>query len=202
MMFDFDNDDLDFLKTKKNIAKEQAINKNEKLYLKYLDTLEMSVRDFTSIVKKLPEPNCQYRIVTKKNFNAITIIQLLLERFGVIENLDIAIYRMNQKSVRFLMDNIKNGKIKKSSIILSSFFRENKKYEAWCETLTDFINEQENHNIKFGLCHAKIILFDVDNRRFIFEGSGNLSDNARIEQYLFEQNDKVYFFHKEWMKEL
>jgi len=32
--------------------------------------------------------------------------------------------------------------------------------------------------------------------------SGNMSDNARIEQYLFENNKEVFEFHKNWMTEL
>lgn len=38
-----------------------------------------------------------------------------------------------------------------------------------------------------------------DNRHIVFEGSGNLSDNARIEQYLIEDNETTYNFHKEWI---
>ena len=34
------------------------------------------------------------------------------------------------------------------------------------------------------------------------KGSGNMSDNARIERYVYENNKEVSEFHKEWIGEL
>ena len=42
----------------------------------------------------------------------------------------------------------------------------------------------------------------TDNRYFVVEGSGNLSNNARIEQYLFEQSKEMFDFHKSWVDEI
>jgi hypothetical protein len=33
-------------------------------------------------------------------------------------------------------------------------------------------------------------------------GSGNMSTNARIEQYIYENNKEVFDFHKGWMDEV
>jgi len=38
-------------------------------------------------------------------------------------------------------------------------------------------------------------------KHIVFEGSGNLSDNARIEQYILENNKQAYEFHKNWIME-
>jgi len=35
-----------------------------------------------------------------------------------------------------------------------------------------------------------------------YEESGNMSDNARIEQYVYENNKQVFEFHKQWIGEL
>lgn len=40
------------------------------------------------------------------------------------------------------------------------------------------------------------------NEFFVFEGSGNMSDNARIEQYIYENSKQSFEFHKKWMTEL
>lgn len=42
----------------------------------------------------------------------------------------------------------------------------------------------------------------LEDEYFVIEGSGNLSDNARIEQYLFEQCKETYDFHVSWMQDL
>jgi len=35
--------------------------------------------------------------------------------------------------------------------------------------------------------------------KYVFEGSGNLTENGCIEQYIYERNSQVYDFHKDWM---
>lgn len=40
------------------------------------------------------------------------------------------------------------------------------------------------------------------NDYFVFEGSGNMSDNARIEQYIYENSKEMYEFHRKWMLQL
>jgi hypothetical protein len=42
----------------------------------------------------------------------------------------------------------------------------------------------------------------TDGNHFVFEGSGNMSDNARIEQYVYDNNEQIFEFHKTWMNEL
>ena len=36
----------------------------------------------------------------------------------------------------------------------------------------------------------------------MFEGSGNCTDNARIEQFLYENNRQTYDFHAAWTDRL
>ena len=107
--------------------------------------------------------------------------------------------QMTEDKLTYIKSIIEKGNIQ-CSILLSSFFRENKKYERWCEELITYSNTKENVNVSFAVNHAKVFLAKTkDNRYIVFEGSGNLSDNARIEQYLIEDNEITYNFHKEWI---
>ena len=143
-------------------------------------------------------PNVQYRMVTEQSFNAIVVIDFLLKRYELIE-IYIAVYRMNEQSVNKLKSIIDAGNIK-CSILLSSFFRENKRYERWAEELIMYAEKKENVEVSFAVNHAKVFIAKTKDLKFIvFEGSGNLSDNARIEQYLIEDNETTYNFHKEWI---
>ena len=50
--------------------------------------------------------------------------------------------------------------------------------------------------------HAKITCIkDGVGNFFVMEGSGNLSDNAKIEQLLFENNRDSFEFHAGWIRE-
>jgi len=138
----------------------------------------------------------QYRVVTENSFNAIVIIDYLLESFE-LDEIIIAVYRMNFQAVKKIMGLSENIPI---SVLVSSFFRENKKYEKWVNQLFEFSKQQKNLTVSSAWSHAKVTLCrTTSNDHIVFEGSGNLSDNARIEQYLLENNKQSYEFHKNWI---
>jgi hypothetical protein len=63
-----------------------------------------------------------------------------------------------------------------------------------------YAENKKDVQISFAVNHAKVFIAKTkDNRHIVFEGSGNLSDNARIEQYLIEDNEVTYNFHKQWI---
>ncbi len=144
------------------------------------------------------EEGCQLRLITSYAVNAIVVIEKLAHRYE-IDEVYICVYRMNQKAVNWITDRLHDTGIK-TTILLSNFFRENKRYEAWFNNLVAMQSDQ--FRIKTGCLHAKVFCCRTKcGRYFVFEGSGNLSDNARLEQYIFEQNQDVYEFHKSWMED-
>lgn len=166
--------------------------------VKYDQIITAKTKNFKDAIGEDFEENVQYRLVTENSFNAIVVIDFVLEKFE-IQEIFIAVYRMNYQAVLRLKNIISEKKIP-TQILLSSFFRENKRYERWCADLIAFSNSFENVEVKFAHTHAKVFLAKtVCGKYFVFEGSGNLSDNARIEQYIFENNKTVYDFHKEWI---
>lgn len=166
--------------------------------IKYDKIICKKTKNFTDVIGNELSKNVQYRLVTENSFNAIVVIDYLLKKYELIE-IYIAVYRMNQVSVNKLKSIIDSDEIS-CSILLSSFFRENKRYERWAEELIMYATKKKNVKVAFAVNHAKVFLAKTkDNRHIVFEGSGNLSDNARIEQYLIEDNETTYNFHKEWI---
>ena len=174
---------------------EKLIVKNESI-----TTVKMkSLKDLCG----LPHEGEQYRIVTYKQFNAYALIKLLLEN-RIIEDLHISFYRINKPTADALIELIESGKIKRASMIICSYFNQTKKPEKWAEELCDYCKEHPaNCNFAYLNIHAKVVAAKTSNgEMFVFEGSGNMTDNANVEQYVYEQNEKVYNFHCEWMDEL
>lgn len=186
-----------------DLGETQETKETKKEYLqrvKYDEIICAKTKNFTDVIGNDLLENVQYRLVTEMAFNAIVVIEYLLKRYELTE-IYIAVYRMNLQSVNKLKEIIDNGEIK-CSILLSSFFRENKRYERWAEELIMYADKKENVNICFAVNHAKVFISKTkDNRHIVFEGSGNLSDNARVEQYLIEDNEVTYNFHKNWITE-
>jgi len=182
--------------------KGQEVSTREYLAkIKYDKIICKKASNFKDIVGVNLEQNTQYRIVTDKSFNAITVFRYLLERYKINE-IYIVVYRMNDKSFDYLKSIIEKDNIK-TGFIVSSFFRENKRYERWAKEMEILSENTENVKASFCSSHAKVFLAKTTcGKHIVFEGSGNLSDNARLEQYIFEDNESVYNFHKKWIEDI
>ena len=149
-----------------------------------------------------PAEGEQWRIITEKQFNAFALILHLLQT-RVIEEMYLAVYRINEPTVTSIIEFIESGKIKKSVFVISSFFNQTKKPEQWAIMLKQFADKKANCYHVYTHNHAKVLAVRTSkNEFFVFEGSGNMSDNARIEQYIYEYSKQSFEFHKKWMTEL
>lgn len=94
-------------------------------------------------------------------------------------------------------------KIKTGRYVISNFSRNLKNPEKWALRLRTYCEKSERFDHIYTHNHAKVLACRTeDGNHYVFEGSGNMSDNARIEQYRYENNRQTYEFHKSWMKEL
>jgi len=181
-----------------DLSGEKETTKEYLARVKYEEIVCKKVKSFMEIVDCELLKNVQYRLVTEQSFNAIVVINYFLKIYDVTE-IYIAVYRMNIQAVNQIKKILDEGKIK-CFFVLSSFFRENKKYEKWSRELVLYSQQKDNMKVLFAWNHAKVTLIrTADNRHIVFEGSGNLSDNARIEQYIIEDNEATYNFHKNWI---
>lgn len=181
-----------------NLNDKKETKKQYLARVKYDSLICKKAQSFMDIVSDDLHKNVQYRIITEHSFNAISVIEYL-HKFHELKEIYIVVYRMNQLSVHKLISYIDNEKVE-CNIILSSFFRENKRYEKWSKDLILYSKKKKNVSISFAWSHAKVFLAKTTSgKHIVFEGSGNLSDNARIEQYLIEDNKVTYNFHKNWI---
>ena len=187
-----------------NFSKEQETKKENGLTLseqvKYDSFLTATTSEMEQLLKGSElRKGEQLRIVSEKSFNAIVVLDYFNRKYK-LEEVVMAVYRINYIAVDALVQMIANNEFLMMSILLSSFFRENKRYERWCETLTKMAEEEERLRVGFAHNHAKVFLAKTEcGKSIVFEGSGNLSDNARIEQYTLEDNAQVYDFHRNWI---
>lgn len=177
----------------------------DKALLRKVEASDLHFAKIKSLHDLCPMPSIgeQWRIVTEKQFNAFDLIRGAVEQ-NIIEEMYLAIYRINEPIVDCIIDYINSGKIKKATFIISSFFNQTKKPEKWAKKLRDFCEKhpaQTSHIYTHN--HSKVLAMHIaGGGYFVFEGSGNMSDNARIEQYLYENNEQSFNFHKSWMLEL
>lgn len=102
------------------------------------------------------------------------------------------------------MKSYESGQIKKAWFIVSDLFWKyrNKEAHQVYRTFRKFCQETGTWQHGYMDNHAKITCIkDNSGNHFVMEGSGNLSDNAKIEQLLFENNRKSFEFHSGWIRD-
>jgi len=66
--------------------------------------------------------------------------------------------------------------------------------------LLDLDNENDNFKLIQKNSHAKITLINAGNEYYVISGSGNYSNNPKIEQYTVLKDKELYDFHKGWIE--
>jgi hypothetical protein len=143
-----------------------------------------------------PVDNEQIRIVTMKRINSFDFILGILEKHENIDELIIAFYRLNNKVTTELAELKKSNKIKEIQLLINDGF------PKMVSNVWRRLKSLEKEGVlKIGIInnHTKIILAKAGKNYYVVEGSGNLSNNARIEQYVWDNNKDLYYFHKEWI---
>ena len=162
-----------------------------------IDDIIMGAYNTVNLICKIPNKSEQIRIVTRKMMNSFDFILAILHK-EMIENLYMAFFMLGKK-VSIELNELQNeGKIGNIIFLINDgipklkpeIYRSIKRHES------------NKWRIKLGHTHTKIILMQTDNNYYIVEGSGNLSVNAYIEQYVFDNNEMIYNFHKSWIENI
>lgn len=188
---------MDLSKFSYNPNKTAEERKEYRLAHKYQNLIAKQAKSFDVDFAAMEEGD-QVRLITTHSVNAIVAIEKIQENYQ-LEEVFICVYRMNERAVTWIKDNLKDAGVK-STLLLSEFFRENKRYEQWFESVLALSGD--NFTVKTGCLHAKVFCCRTKcGSFFVFEGSGNLSDNARLEQYVIDRSRRLYEFHAHWMTE-
>lgn len=148
----------------------------------------------------LPKQNEQIRLITKRSFNAIAFLKFIAEQ-EVIEHAILAIYSINHEAATILNDLINSARIKTATIFMSNL--RNKAHRQKEQLTKDMFIDNPKIKLIFASSHAKIISFKTEKgNHYTIEGSGNLSYNSRIEQYVIDNDKSLYDFTVNWIEEI
>ncbi len=148
----------------------------------------------------LPKPQEQFRLITRRAFNAIEILQFIVTS-ETIRQLYMAVYSINYFAAKILLELIDAGKIQNCEIMMS-----NLRNTAYREKEEIILREFSAHpHIKLWFCcsHAKLTSCETSSGNFYtIEGSGNHAPNSRVEQYVIDNDRDVFDFTAQWMAEM
>lgn len=197
---------MEIIRRKKNILKNR-------LKLQRKETSSSGVEDMETEVLRLwmerspalveniskiglPKKNEQLRFVTTRAFNAIAMVDFILSQ-EKIEECFFCVYSIDYESGALLSMMAEQGKLGKVTFLISNL--RNSAYRKKEQIVRDkFIG---NPNIRLVFCgsHAKMMGFKTESNHYVIETSANFAPNSRIEQYMFENCQQTYEFHKGWI---
>lgn len=151
------------------------------------------IASLKNLMGKLPEPGEAFFLYTLKSFNAFTFITYIIKHCGEIEELTFSTYSINERILSSLLRWYDKGSIRKIRMSISESVRHR------MPKVYDLI-ELQRRDRAFEVCycwnHSKVTLIRSQGNYFVIEGSGNFSENALHEQYLFLNDREVYAFRE------
>ena len=156
----------------------------------------LSLRKLSALTE-MPKQDEYIHIITKNAVNSFDFIAAIADK-EIILNLYIAVYRIGKKVINTIKSIQDQGRINKITFLVNDGYPKMQR-EGWNVLKS---HESEKWQIKIENNHAKVIAIKTDSNNYVIEGSGNLSINARIEQYLFANSEGLYKFHEQWINEI
>lgn len=148
----------------------------------------------------LPKQGEQLRLVTLRTFNASLFLAHICEK-ETIDYLILVVYSINAEAAKLINELVLSGKIKKAKILMSNL--RNKAHRAKEQITRDNFVNNPNIELFFAQSHSKIMAMKTDTgNHYVVEGSGNLSFNSRIEQYIIDNDNGLFEFTDKWTEEI
>ena len=165
--------------------------------------LEMHTAKVSIVEKHIPAPPAQGEIIfvwTTAQFNTMSLIAWIIKHLGPIEELTVSTYSISNICVNALFSQIDAGNILKAYFFLSDYVPRQSpgKYEMLTAQAKARPGKIE---IGLGFNHSKVTLARVGQNRIVITGSGNFAENSGNEQYTICNNENIYEFYRNCIRE-
>lgn len=172
---------------------EKPGDRSEVLRMKFLRKHESKIESLKNLLGQTPESGEAIFLYTLKSFNAFTFIVYVIKHVGVIEELCLSTYSLNERILNSMIKWYDKGQIQRIHLSISDSIRHRmpKVYD-----LIELQSQSRDFNVNYCWNHSKITLMKTAEESFVVEGSGNFSENAMHEQYIWMNDPKVYAFRK------
>lgn len=168
-----------------------------------LITFERLQTDMISTIKStIPHPpasgECVF-VYTTNQFNTMAFIVWLIRELGTIEELTLSTYSIGALQINTLFKWYDSGGIRDIFLYIATYAKRTMPKNI------DLIMAQKRSRpgvrVAFGFNHSKIMLARIGGNFISISGSGNFSENAYNEQYVICNDERVYNFYRDAIRE-
>lgn len=161
---------------------------------KYLLGHYQKVRKLEDDLKRLPSKEEFFFLQTTGAFNAFTFIPFVSKSFA-IEELYASTYSISRRTIEAMVEMHDAGIIERITLLINESMP--KRNPVTIDLLNGLVRERPNITVKYAWTHAKVCLLKTMEGHYVIEGSGNWSENAHLEQYVFANSKGLYEFRRE-----
>lgn len=148
----------------------------------------------------LPQPGEQFRLVTRRNFNSIEMLEYIASREKVVR-LYAAVYSINERAAVSLCNLLDGDKVDHATILMSNL--RNKAHREKEEIVCKMFSTHAKIDLWFCSSHAKVVAVETAcGNHYVIEGSGNHAMNSRVEQYVVDNSEEVFAHTARWMSDI
>jgi hypothetical protein len=163
----------------------------EKYISKYLVKHFQKVSSLEKDLMRIPTAEEFFFLQSDTAFNAFTFIPLVAKIYPIKE-LHASTYSISRKVIDALIEMHDKGLIERITLLVSDSMI--KRNPIVIDNLMAMARSRPNVTVLYAWVHAKICLLQTQENYFVIEGSGNWSENAHYEQYVFANNKGLYDF--------
>lgn len=178
-------------KTKQEVETEKvsAVFKS-----KYIQKHFEKIAHLNKDLQRLPSTEEFFFLQTDNSFNAFTFVPFIA-RSSTILHLSICTFSISRRVINALIELYDKGFCEQITLMISDSLI--KRNPTTMELLASMVESRANFHVKFSWSHAKVTLVKTTDSYFGIEGSGNHSENAHYEQYVFYNSKETYEFREQ-----
>lgn len=177
------------------ISEEQTHQKMSSSFKsKYINSHFEKIANLDKDLDRLPTEEEFFFLQTENSFNAFTFIPKILQQESIHE-LYASTYSLSRRVVNALIELHDVGYIDRITLLVSDSLI--KRNPVTIDLMCSLVTSYPNMKVYFGWNHSKVALARTQSGYYVIEGSGNWSENAHIEQYIFSNSKQVYEFRKQ-----
>jgi len=164
---------------------------DQKLVMKYLALHKKKIANINALINP-PNPDEFLFLFTDRSFNAFTFIPYLIEQHGSIQELTLSTFSISKRILGAFARFLETGAIGSANLVIADSLKHQRP-----DVVQSLVHLSERHSsLSFTLSwnHSKILVAKAGAGNYVIEGSGNWSENARHEQYLFANSKSLLDF--------
>lgn len=146
-----------------------------------------------------PKPGEVIFCYTTNQFNTMAFIVWIIRTIGKIRSLTITTYSIGATSINTIMKWYDEGYIEEIYFYIASYTKRISPKNV--DLLTAQASARERVTVSFGFNHSKILLAKTNKDHLCITGSGNFSENAYNEQYTICNDERIYTFYYDCIRD-